>query len=76
MKITEILTQILESLKDKKAANDRLWDISDIAYYVGYNNNFVSSLKNNPNFPRPIVLGKHPRWEPNEVRDFCKKQRG
>jgi predicted DNA-binding transcriptional regulator AlpA len=75
MKIVTTLEKIADALQ-KSAVPDRLWTVDDIAAYVGYHENFVYQLKDRPDFPRPVMLGKHPRWIANEVKNWAKKQRG
>lgn len=75
MQIIESLEKIAEAI-EKSNSPDRLWTIEDISVYIGYHINFVYQLKDKPNFPRPIQLGKHPRWLPLEIKDWVKKQRG
>jgi|CXWL01.1.fsa_nt_gi predicted DNA-binding transcriptional regulator AlpA len=74
MQIVKTLEKIVTAI-EKQAVPDRLWSVDDIADYVGYHENFVYKMKDNPTFPRPVVLGKQPRWIPQEVKDWIKKQR-
>lgn len=58
------------------AMPDRLWSVGDIAEFTGFHENTAYKLKDHPHFPRPIVIGKHPRWVPKEVKEWLYKQRG
>lgn len=75
MSIKQLLEKIADNL-EKAAMQDRLWTIRDIAQYTGYHENFVYPLKDRTDFPRPIQIGKHPRWKPEEVKKWAEKQRG
>lgn len=75
MQLVKTLEKIAEAIQ-KSNVSDRLWTIDDIASYIGYHENFVYQLKDRPDFPRPVQLGKHPRWIQSEVKDWVKKQRG
>jgi predicted DNA-binding transcriptional regulator AlpA len=73
------IKQLLESIADilqKQAMPDRLWTVEDVADYVGFHKNYVYQLKDRPDFPRPVQLGKQPRYIPEEIKSWIKKQRG
>jgi hypothetical protein len=55
-----------------------LWDIEDIAYFFGVDKSKAHEIKSHPKFPRPVkpYPGSHPKYLPEEVKDFAKKQRG
>ena len=51
----------------KKVTSDKLWTVKDIAEYTGYTESVIYRLKSMPDFPKPIMLIKQPRWEQLEV---------
>jgi predicted DNA-binding transcriptional regulator AlpA len=75
MKLINTLEKIADALQ-KSNVQDRLWSVGDIAAYVGFHENFVYQIKDRPDFPKPVMLGKQPRWIANEIKDWVKKQRG
>lgn len=72
--IIKTLKRIAESLENQ-ATPERLWTIEDIANYVQFHPNEIYKAKDNPGFPRPIMLTKHPRYEPEEVKAYFRKLR-
>lgn len=75
MSIKKLLEKIAENI-EKSAMPDRLWSIEDLSQYFGHHENLVYKIKDRPDFPRPIVLSKQPRWKPEEVKLWADRQRG
>lgn len=77
MTIKQTLEKILVVLEGK-AKNDRLWDIEDIAYFFDVGRSKANEIKAHPNFPRPVkpFPGSHPKYLPEEVKNFAAKHRG
>ncbi len=76
----ELLTEILAVLKNNNA--ERLWTISDIAFYTNMSSSSVSrNLLCKPGFPTPIKFSdeRGRQWIPEEVKEWilssrqCKK---
>lgn len=78
----KLLEQILSKLsREPKTLDDnRLWDVSDIALYMGLSkktvqNQYVSS-DNKFGFPEPVILASGSRrWVAKEVKAFVLKRR-
>ena len=77
MTIKDTLQKILIAIEGK-AKSDRLWDIDDIAYFFGVGRSKAHEIKSHPRFPRPVkpYPGSHPKYLPEEVKDFARRQRG
>lgn len=75
MTIRQLLEKIADSL-DKNADREKLWNVKDIAAYAQVHENRVYEFKDSPTFPKPIMLTKQPRWVPDEIKSWMKKQRG
>ena len=72
---TEILSEILSELK-RGNRNARLWDIHDVADYVGISNSAAYRLVSKAGFPRAVKLeGVPQRWLPAEVRAFAERRK-
>jgi hypothetical protein len=69
--IIAALKRIAESL-ESQAPTDKLWSIDDIAAYSQHHRNEIYKLKDRPDFPRPIMVTKHPRYEPEEIKAYFK----
>jgi predicted DNA-binding transcriptional regulator AlpA len=75
MTIKQLLEKIADSLA-QRTDQERLWTVKDIAAYAQVHENRVYEFKNNPTFPKSVMLTKQPRWVPDEVKSWMKKQRG
>lgn len=60
-------------------SQDRLWTVSDVALYVGYDERVVrDTIQHEPDFPKPVrALGprSHPRWVPADVIEWAHSRR-
>lgn len=78
--MTRILEQILNELRVSNADN-RLWTIEDIAYYLGMSKKSVQNrIICKPDFPDAISIpvengATNRRWYPTEVKKWIALQR-
>lgn len=73
---TDKLTAPSNQTTRKPKSIESLWRVKDIAEYLSLS---VSTIYANiickPDFPQAVRLGKSPRWFPNEVKIWVRRQR-
>ena len=69
----ESVLNLIASALEKSAIPNRLWDLDDIAVYIGCSKSMVYQLKDQSDFPKPCVMKT--RFIPQEIMDWAKKKR-
>src|SRR5690606_29005228 len=58
-----------ESAADRR---ERLWDVCDVAWFMGAGHTTVEGYRTEPDFPAPMVLpGRLVRWLPEQLRTWA-----
>lgn len=76
MSIKQLLKNIsdnLEAMADKRM--DRLWSLQDVADYYGYKIDKAYEIKDEPDHPKPVWIGKQPRYVPEEIKAHALSKR-
>lgn len=56
--------------------DNRLWNYKDIASYINVPEDTVQrQISKHPEFPAPIRLGKHIRYQPEDIKEYLKTLR-